>query len=134
MSEFSKLLDTADEDVQHVVGEEKKTGDIQSLDNSNVEVDIARNHLDEIEERNAVTIDLLKDVDVATESRDLTPAEYRILKTSLRAITNAKVLKDVSMESAEGTELRPIAMEGIKDTLKKFWNFINNGLQFVHST
>ena len=57
--------DTADEDVQHVVGEEKKTGDIQSLDNSNVEVDIARNHLDEIEERNAVTIDLLKDVDVA---------------------------------------------------------------------
>ena len=124
MSEFSKLLDTADEDVQHVVGEEKKTGDIQSLDNSNVEVDIARNHLDEIEERNAVTIDLLKDVDVATESRDLTPAEYRILKTSLRAITNAKVLKDVSMESAEGTELRPIAMEGIKDTLKKFWNFI----------
>ena len=25
MSEFSKLLDTADEDVQHVVGEEKKS-------------------------------------------------------------------------------------------------------------
>lgn len=61
---LEKIQGGSDEDVQHIVGEEKKTGDIQSLDNSNVEVDIARNHLDEIEERNAVTIDLLKDVDV----------------------------------------------------------------------
>lgn len=124
MSEFSKLIENADEDVKHIAVTENKTNDIQSLDNSHTEAEIVRDHLDEIEERNAVTIELLKDVDVATESRDLTPAEFNILKTSLRAITNSRVLKDVAMESSEGANLRPIAMEGIKDTLKKFWVFI----------
>lgn len=124
MSEFSKLLENASADIEHIQGQEKQTSEIESLAGSEVDIEIARSNLDEAEERNSVAIELLKDVDLATESRDLTVSEYRILKSSLRAITNAKILKPISMEDAEGTQLRPIAMEGIKDTLKKFWSFI----------
>ena len=129
MSSFSALTNTADEDVAHIVGEHKQESTIVTLQKIETEAEIIANVLDDAEERNATTIEILHDTSVATESRDLSPAEYELLCRSLRAMTNQRVLKPVSQESGEKTNYRSIALEGIKDTLKKFWEFIKNSFR-----
>ena len=129
MSSFSALTNTADEDVAHIVGEHKQESTIVTLQKIETEAEMIANVLDDAEERNATTIEILHDTSVATESRDLSPAEYELLCRSLRAMTNQRVLKPVSQESGEKTNYRSIALEGIKDTLKKFWEFIKNSFR-----
>ncbi len=123
MSTFENLHQTADDDVRSIVGTDKPASD--STIDTNVDVEIARDHLDDIEERNATTIKILEDTVNATESKDLTDRELKILSTSLKAITGEKFIKSVAQESGDNRPSnRSIALEGFKETLKKFWNYI----------
>lgn len=129
MSSFSALTDTADEDVKHIVGEHKEDSAVVSLQKMETEAEIIADVLDDAEERNATTIEILHQTSIATESRDLTAAEYELLARSLRAMTNSRVLKSIAQESGDQTNKRALALEGIKDTLKKFWEFIKSSFR-----
>lgn len=126
MSQFAELFQIADDDVKVILGEEKKTNDLHI--DQNPEVKALGEHLDEVEERNAATIELMKDTDIATESRELTEREYSVLRKSLKAITGTQALQLPAMESGEAQASRTIAMEGFKETLKKFWSYIKSAL------
>ena len=126
MSQFSRLQDVADNDVKVIMGEPKQVNDIE-IDN-NPEVKELADHLDEVEERNAATIQLMEDTDLATESRELTGHEFAILRSSLKAITGVNPFVLPAMEDGEVKASRTIAMEGFKETLKKFWNYIKSAL------
>ena len=126
MSQFAELSQIADDDVKVILGEEKKTNDL--LIDQNPDVKALGEHLDEVEERNATTIELMKDTDIATESRELTEREFAVLRKSLKAITGTQTLQLPAMESGEAQSSRTIAMEGFKETLKKFWSYIKSAL------
>ena len=96
MSQFAELTQIADDDVKVILGEEKKTNDL--LIDQNPEVKALGEHLDEVEERNATTIELMKDTDIATESRELTEREFAVLRKSLKAITGTQALQLPAME------------------------------------
>lgn len=122
MSTFEALAKIADNDVTVINGSTKPTSDETIA--INVDVDIAREELDDLEERNAATIEILADTVNATESKDLTQRELNILRASMKAITGTQVIKQPAMESDNQISNTSIALEGLKETLKKFWNFI----------
>lgn len=123
MSTFAELQQIANDDVKVIIGSEKQSPDVTI--ETNAELDVARDHLDEIEDRNAATIDILTDTVVATESRDLTDRELKVLRTTLKALTGEKPIRHVALEDGEEKPLnRTLALEGFKDTLKKFWAYI----------
>ena len=127
MSLFSNLLNIADDDVKVILGEEKVTDD--SLIDYNSDKEELANHLDEVEERNATTIEIMKDVEIATESSNLKEKDFLILKSSLKAITGVDFLHKVNMESYDSSNSKTLAMEGIKEALKKFWEYIKSALK-----
>lgn len=122
MSTFEALTQIADNDVVVITGSTKPTSDEAIA--VNTDVDIARSSLDDLEDRNAATIEILADTANATESSDLTPRELNILRATMKAITGAQMFKYPAQESDQTVSNRTIALEGLKETLKKFWNFI----------
>ena len=129
MSSFSALNEIADNDVAVVSGTIKEDSAVESLQKLENETSVVSEVLDDAEERNATTIEILHDTSVATESRDLSPVEYELLSRSLRAMTNKRMLKPIAQEDDQPVRYRTIALEGIKETLKKFWEFIKNGFR-----
>lgn len=122
MSTLEDLQNKADDDVAHVTGEEKPNADINV--DTNAEIEMARDQLDDAEDRNAATIEILEDTVVATESRDITEREMSVLRTTMKALTGTQPFKQVAQESEDTPTNRQIALEGFKETLKKFWTFI----------
>lgn len=123
MSSFADLQQTADNDVKVIIGSEKQNSD-ETIE-TNAEVEMARDHLDDIEDRNATTIDILTDTVIATESKDLSDRELKVLRTTLKAITGQKAIPNIAQEDGEvKVSNRTIALEGFKETLKKFWSYL----------
>ena len=122
MSTIDDLQKQADDDVAHAVGSEQTNRDA-TID-TNTEIEMARDHLDDVEDRNATTIQILDDTVIATESRDLSEREYSVLRTSLKALTGEHPFKRIAQESDDSVSNRQIALEGFKETLKKFWAYI----------
>lgn len=126
MSTFAELQQIADNDVAVIVGTGKKVDEVTI--GHNPDVSNMAEHLDQVEERNATTIELMRDTDIATESRQLSSKEFNVLRNSLKAITGTDLLKTPAMEDGEAKDSRNIAMEGFKETLKKFWSYIKTAL------
>lgn len=122
MSAFEQLQKTADDDARYVAGTEKPNTD--SNIETNPELEMVRDHLDDVEDRNATTIQILDDTVVATESRDLSEREYSLLRTTLKAITGVQPFKVIAQEDDNAVPNRQLALEGFKETLKKFWTYI----------
>lgn len=122
MSTIDDLQKQADDDVAHAVGSEQTNHDA-TID-TNTEIEMVRDHLDDVEDRNATTIQILDDTVIATESRDLSEREYSVLRTSLKALTGEHPFKRIAQESDDSVSNRQIALEGFKETLKKFWAYI----------
>ena len=123
MSTFEDLQQTANDDVKVIVGDTKPSSDETIA--TNVDLDIARDHLDDVEERNSATIGIMDDTLIASESADISPRDMGILRVSLSAITGAKVIRPFAQEDVDNKiSNRTIALEGFKETLKKFWNYI----------
>ena len=99
MSTFEDLQQTANDDVKVIVGDTKPSSDETIA--TNVDLDIARDHLDDVEERNSATIGIMDDTLIASESADISPRDMGILRVSLSAITGARVIRPFAQEDVD---------------------------------
>lgn len=122
MSIFSTLNDTADKDVVIILGQTKKNDETLIVNDADVKQ--VTEHLDDVEARFAATVDIMGETAVATESADLSAKDLTILRTSMKAIAGYDSMKTVAAESDDSVSRSSIALEGFKETLTRFWQYL----------